>query len=196
MNKVNKIEIRSVAGTAILSGSPRGADMFTKLIRQISPEPTNPEPIFLDFENIEVATASYLRESILAFRDFVRARRSMLYPVVANANEAIREELTLLATSSGNVIMSCSLSPEGEVSNSCLIGALDPKQQLAFDLVNQRGETDASELMRDFAEGLRHATGWNNRLASLAAIGVVIEVSQGRSKKYRPLFAEASSHGN
>ena len=170
--------------------------MFAKLIKHISPEPANPEPIFLDFEKIEVATASYLRESVLAFRDFVRGRRSMLYPVIANANDAIREELILLATSSGNAIMSCVLSSNGDVSNSSLIGELDPKQQLAFDLVNQRGETDASELMRDFGEGLRHATGWNNRLASLAAIGVVIEVSEGRSKKYRPLFAEAKMYGN
>jgi hypothetical protein len=188
---MNKINIYALAGMPVLSGAPRGSDMFAKLIKQINPEPANPEPVFLDFETIEVATASYLRESIFAFRDFVRARRSTLYPVIANANEAVREELTLLATSSGDVIMSCSLSTDGEVSNSSLIGALDPKQQLAFDLVNQRGETDASELMRDFGEGLRHATGWNNRLASLAAVGVVIEVSQGRSKKYRPLFAEA-----
>jgi hypothetical protein len=191
MTDMNRINIYGLAGITVLAGAPRGSDMFTKLIKHINPEPANPEPVFLDFDKIEVATASYLRESVIAFRDFVRAKRSMLYPVIANANEAVREELTLLATSSGNVIMSCSLAPDGEVSDSSLIGALDPKQQLAFDLVNQRGETDASELMRDFGEGLRHATGWNNRLASLAAIGVVIEVSQGRSKKYRPLFAEA-----
>jgi len=77
------------------------------------------------------------------------------------------------------------------VSDPVLLGNLDPKQQLAFDLVNQRGETDATELMRDFGEGLKSATGWNNRLASLAALGVVIEVSQGRSKRYRPVLVEA-----
>ena len=164
--------------------------MFAKLIKQANPQPAHPEPIFLDFLNVEVATASYLRESVFAFRDFVRGKRSMLYPVIANANEVIREELLMLATS-GDAIMSCTLSPEGKVSDPALIGTLDPKQKLAFDLVNQRGETDASELMRDFGEGLRRATGWNNRLASLAALGVVIEVSQGRSKRYRPVFAEA-----
>ena len=165
--------------------------MFAKLIKQANPQPAHPEPIFLDFLNVEVATASYLRESVLAFRDFVRGKRSMLYPVIANANEEIREELLMLAASSGDAIMSCLLSSDGKVSNPALIGSLDPKQQLAFDLVNQRGETDASELMRDFGEGLRRATGWNNRLASLAALGVIIEVSQGRSKRYRPVLAGA-----
>jgi hypothetical protein len=165
--------------------------MFARLIKQANPQPTHPEPIFLDFSNVEVATASYLRESVFAFRDFVRGKRSMLYPVIANANEEIREELLMLAASSGDAIMSCLLSSDGKVSNPALIGSLDPKQQLAFDLVNQRGETDASELMRDFGEGLRRATGWNNRLASLAALGVIIEVSQGRSKRYRPVLARA-----
>jgi hypothetical protein len=188
---MNRADIHELAGTAVLSGAPRGADMFARLIKQANPQPTHPEPIFLDFSNVEVATASYLRESVFAFRDFVRGKRSMLYPVIANANEEIREELLMLAASSGDAIMSCLLSSDGKVSNPALIGSLDPKQQLAFDLVNQRGETDASELMRDFGEGLRRATGWNNRLASLAALGVIIEVSQGRSKRYRPVLAGA-----
>ena len=188
---MNRADVQALAGASILSGAPRGADMFAHLIKLVNPQPTDPEPFFLDFSNVEVATASYLRESVLAFRDFVRGKRSMLYPVIANANEVIREELLVLAASGGAAIMSCILSPEGKVSDPVLLGNLDPKQQLAFDLVNQRGETDATELMRDFGEGLKSATGWNNRLASLAALGVVIEVSQGRSKRYRPVLVEA-----
>src|ERR1039457_3566572 len=145
MNIMNRAKIYTLAGTAVLSGTPRGADMFAKLIKQANPQPAHPEPIFLDFLNVEVATASYLRESVLAFRDFVRGKRSMLYPVIANANEEIREELLMLATSSNDAIMSCLLSADGKVSDPALIGSLDPKQQLAFDLVNQRGETDARD---------------------------------------------------
>jgi len=181
--------MRALGGASVLCGAPRGQDMFAKLIRELHPEPVSPEPIFLDFSDVAVVTASYLRESVFAFRDFVRGRRSMLYPVVANANDAIRDELLILAQSRGDAIMSCTLSHEGHVSDAVLIGNLDPKQRLAFELVNTRGETDAGELMRDFGEGLKHATGWNNRLAALAALGVVIEVSHGRAKRYRPLFA-------
>ena len=97
----------------------------------------------------------------------------------------------MLAASSGDAIMACLLSSDGKVSDPALIGSLDPKQQLAFDLVNRQGETDATELMRDFGEEGQRANVWNNRLASLAALGVIIEVSQGRSKRYRPVLVGA-----
>ena len=88
------------------------------------------------------------------------------------------------------------LSSNGDVSNSSLIGELDPQAAACVShSANQRGETDASERMRDFGEGLRHATGWRIALRP-AAIGVVIEVSEGLWKKYRPLFAEAKMYGN
>ena len=60
---------------------------------------------------------------------------------------------------------------------------------MTFDLVQERGETDAGELMRDHGEkeGVKQ-TAWNNRLASLAGLGLVIEIAQGRAKRYKPLF--------
>jgi hypothetical protein len=117
----------------------------------------------------------------------------MLYPVVANANQAVREELLELVGLRGDAILACILSPSDRVSASELIGRLDPKQQHTFELVLERGETDASELMRDFgqSEGLQHTTAWNNRLASLVALGVILEVSNGRAKRYRPVLVGA-----
>jgi hypothetical protein len=66
----------------------------------------------------------------------------------------------------------------------------DPKQKLTFEAVSERGETDAGELMRQNGEGLKHATAWNNRLSSLATMGLIVEISRGRSKRYRSLFPE------
>jgi hypothetical protein len=109
--------------------------------------------------------------------------------VIANANELIAEELRLLCTSRGEVIMLCTLSSNGIVSDSRLAGELDPKQRITFDLVQDRGETDAAELMREHGEGEGvKQTAWNNRLASLAGLGLVIEISQGRAKRYKPVF--------
>ena len=153
-------------------------------------EPPEPEPLFVDFSGIEVATGSFLRESILALRDIVRSRRSTLYPVVANPNEAVRDELIELANSRGEVFMTCVLDEHGAVISTTPIGNLDPKQRMTFEVVTERGETDAVELMRDNGDGLRHATAWNNRLASLASMGLIMEISRGRSKRYRPLFSE------
>jgi hypothetical protein len=94
--------------------------------------------------------------------------------------------------------MACKLTADGEVIEFGLIGNLEPKQQLTYDLVNQRGETDAGELMRELgqSEGMQYTTAWNNRLASLAAIGVVVEMTQGRAKRYRPLFKGEIKNGN
>jgi hypothetical protein len=167
--------------------------MFSKLIKESLSEPASPEPVFMDFTGVEVATASYLRESVLAFRDFVRGRRSTLYPVVANANQAVQDELRELLRFRGDAIVTCMLSADGTVSDFGLLGNLEAKQQITYDLVVQKGETDAGELMREAgpSEGMQHTTAWNNRLASLAAIGIVVEMTQGRAKRYRPLFTGA-----
>jgi len=156
-------------------------------------EPSNPEPIFLDFSRVEVATASYLRESVLAFRDLIRGRRSTFYPVIASTNDEVRDELIELMRTRGDALVVCTLDKGGNVVEAGLIGDLDPKQRMTFDLVHERGETDAGELMRAYgeSEGLKHTTAWNNRLAALAARGLLMEVSQGRAKRYRPLFEDA-----
>jgi len=92
-----------------------------------------------------------------------------------------------------DVLMTCTLDAQGAVVHATPIGELDPKQKMTFDLVRERGETDAGELMRccGESEGMKHTTAWNNRLAALAARGLLMEVSQGRAKRYRPLFEDA-----
>jgi hypothetical protein len=150
-----------------------------------------PEELFVDFAGVQVATASFLREAVFAFRDKVRGRRSNFYPVVANANSAVEEELKILVDSDNSVLMLCSLDRKGRSSNPRLIGNLDPKQRLTFNLV-QQGITDATELMRKHGvtEKVKQ-TAWNNRLAALTAQGLVVEVNAGRAKRYRPLFQGA-----
>ena len=156
-------------------------------------EPNAPEAVFLDFAGVEVATASFLRETVLEFRDTVRRRRSNFYPVIANASDLVADELVVLVNSQGNVLMLCSLDANDQPHQPRLVGDLDPKQRFTFDLVQKRGETDAAELMRDYGESEKivvKQTAWNNRLASLAGLGLVVELSQGRAKRYRPLFME------
>lgn len=194
MNHVSKMikrmSISDAAPGPVLSGALRGQQLFVKLLGVLTSEPAVPEAVFLDFTGVEAATASFLRESVLAFRDMVRGRRSNLYPVVANANEAVREDLAELVKSRGGVLLTCELDQDGHVTEARVIGDLDPKQQLTFDLVKKRGETDAAELMREHGAGETVGpTAWNNRLAALVGLGLVIEdVSSGRTKRYRPLL--------
>ena len=52
--------------------------------------------------------------------------------------------------------------------------------------------TDAAQLMREHGETENvKQTAWNNRLAALTSLGLVVELSAGRAKKYRALFEEA-----
>jgi len=180
----------AIGGSAVLTGALNGKAALIRLVEATTAEPAKPEPVFLDFSGVEVATASYLRESVLAFRDLVRGRRSTFYPVIANANADVDDEFAELMHSRGDVLMTCTLDAQSAVSQASPIGELDPKQQMTFDLVRDRGETDAGELMRccGESEGMKHTTAWNNRLAALSARGLLMEVSQGRAKRYRPLF--------
>lgn len=187
-----KLSLRELAeGAVVLAGSRSGQRVFTRLLEKTTGPTGAPEPLFLDFTGIEVATASFLRESVLAFRNHVRGRRSRFYPVIANATEAVRDELLEVVRPRGGALMACTLASDNSISETMLIGELEPKQRLTFDLVSQRGETDAGELMRNTADTVQHTTAWNNRLSALADLGLVMEVTQGRTKRYRALLGTA-----
>ncbi len=187
-----RIRLAEMNTGPVLAGAVNGRALLTRLLDATADEPREPEPLLLDFGDIDVATASFLRESLLTFRDVVRHRRSNFYPVVANAPKAVLEELAEVLEPRGDVMMTCKIHGDDSVADAELIGQLDPKQKLTFELVREHGETDARELMRDYGEReqLKHPTAWNNRLASLAGLGLIVELSEGRSKRYRRLFGE------
>lgn len=186
-----QIKVRDIAGTDVLAGARTGRRVLHAMLEHVDIDPKDPEPVYLDFLGVAVATASFLRESVLEFRDTVRRRWTWCYPVVANANDTITEELSVLIEPQRDVLMVCTLRADGCASEPRLIGELEPKQRITFDLVNHLGETDARELLRatNDSEHIRQ-TAWNNRLASLAKLGILMEFSQGRTKRYRPLLLE------
>lgn len=186
------LNIAALAGGKILSGAPSGRHLYAKLVAALPDEPSVPEPLLLDFGKIEIATASFLRESVLAFRTFVRGRRSNFYPAVANASPDVIDELVELVHPRGDALMTCTLADDGELLRCGHVGKLDPMQQLTFDLVARLGETTVTRLM-EIEQGQVKATAWNNRLASLSNLGMICEQSHGRTKTYSPLFAGGSN---
>jgi len=189
-----RLNMRDVGKSDILAGALSGKATFARLMALVAGEPANPETLFLDFKEIEVATASFLRESVVSFRDVIRARSSHFYPVVANPNDVVRDEFLDLARTKGDVFLTCRLANNGAPSQPTLLGNLEAKQWLTFDLVRKHGETDAGELMKLHGkqEKVKHTTAWNNRLSSLARLGLIVEVREGRLRRYRPLFKEIS----
>lgn len=185
--------MREVGGAAVLAGAVKGKATFARLLRLVEAEPAGPEPLFLDFAAIEAATASFLREGFIAFRAVIRSRDSRYYPVIANPGEAVADELRELARMRGEVFLTCRLTKAGRVSSPAIVGDLEAKQRVTFDLVKKHGETDAGELMRSYGEreNVRHTTAWNNRLSALASLGLLVELRQGRLKRYRPVLEGA-----
>lgn len=184
-----RFDIADLNGSGICAGVEDGRAVLTGLLSATPHNlPTN-EIVYLDFSGVEVATVSFLRESVSAYRRVIRERRPAIYAVVANPNSKVQEEIGVVARFESEVVLCCILSSAGAASESFLIGQLEPKQQMTFDLVIARGETDASELYRDFeSTDAVKQTAWNNRLSALAAQGLVSESTAGRTKRYRPLL--------
>lgn len=185
-----RFRLRNLADNEILAGAVTGRRILGVLLERIDGGPETPEPVYLDFRRVEIATASFLRESILEFRDIVRRRWTNYYPVVANANDSVTEELSVLLAHR-DVLMLCTLDENGQPRSPHLLGDLEPKQRITFDLVRELGEADAGELMRSSQDRDDVGqTAWNNRLAALSRLGLLMEMSNGRAKRYRPLPLE------
>jgi hypothetical protein len=80
-------------GQTVLSGAIPGRRLLSALIAA-TPSPETPVPAFLDFSGVEVATASFLRESVISFRDYARLSLPNIYPVVANLAAAVPRSST------------------------------------------------------------------------------------------------------
>jgi hypothetical protein len=183
------IDLRLLTGgERILAGAQPGRSLFGQLVAKAS-APSEPEPAFLDFSGVEVATASFLRESVVAFRDYARSTVPNLYPVVANAVEAITEELAFFLRHRSDAVWACDIDAASVVRNARLIGELDDVQRETFDRVLKLGAATAPTLA---AAGGSEAgvgpTAWNNRLSNLVNRGLLIERRGGKTKTFAPVL--------
>jgi hypothetical protein len=174
-------------GQTVLSGAISGRRVLSSLIAMTSTADT-PTTAFLNFAGIEVATASFLRDSVIAFRDYGRLSLPKIYPVVANLTPAVTEELEFFVRARSEVLWSCCLSADGRVDAARLIGDLDPAQRQTFDAVRELGATSAPELAIRFADPRIGATAWNNRLSALASKGLLVERRRGKTKSFSPVL--------
>lgn len=188
-----KIDMKALANDTVLAGAVTGKTVFVKLIEATAHEPDEPTALIMDFGGVEVATASFLRETVFASKTYMRARQSSFYPVLANLNDEICDELAVLTEALSDAIIACEISTVGILSNVQLIGKLDPKQQLTFDYIIENRVADANTLKEQLGdtEKAKSTNAWNNRLAGLVARGVIKEFSRGRTKFYKPILDEA-----
>ncbi|SMF24419.1 hypothetical protein SAMN02982989_3229 [Xaviernesmea oryzae] len=174
-------------GKSILTGSLPGRKVLADLIAAVQPEASG-EIVFLDFAGIEVATSSFLRECVVGFRDFARSGQANLYPVLVNAGASVVEELDFFARQRGDVFWLCTRDHAGALADIKLVGELEPVLRATFEHIKRLGEATAPQLAAlGEDEGIK-PTAWNNRLASLAAKGLVVERRVGKTKNFTPLL--------
>jgi hypothetical protein len=180
-----RIQIETLTSEKVLSGALPGRQALASILANI-PSFSEPERIYLDFQGIETATASYLRESIVGFRNYALSSLNNVYPVIANAAPSVLEEIDFLVKHLGDTFWCCNLDLNGTVSDAKLLGTLDPAQYITFQLLIQLGSASARDLAKHEPEiGI---TAWNNRLASLAAKGLLIESRHGKTKIFAPVL--------
>ncbi|QEX15866.1 hypothetical protein FRZ44_11540 [Hypericibacter terrae] len=172
----------------VLAGRLNGRRAFGAALEHL-PVLTEPTLVLLNFAGVMLATSSYLSEVLLPLRDHLRARHHPGYAVAANLTDKVREEIEEMLRRSGDALLTCSSEAGGHIRNVQLCGRLDEKLQETLSLVSQKGETTAAQLYEESRTvDSIGATAWNNRLASLAAKSLIVEVLQGRTKKYRPVL--------
>jgi hypothetical protein len=188
---VMKVPMLTGGEEPILAGRLIGKRVFLRALENL-PALTAPSIIALDFHGVDLATSSFLSEAILTLRDLLRTRRPPGYVVVVNLSEKVREELDELLNRSGDALLVGVLTGANKISGAEIAGKLDQKLEETFNLVRRKGETTAIELHSESGEtdGIG-PTAWNNRLAALASKSLLVEIPQGRTKKYRPVLEVA-----
>ncbi len=170
-----------------MAGAANGAVVLSRLVSQVH-RLAVPTVIALDFYGVTVATGSFLRECVLGFRDYCRRSQPNLYPVIANLDETVLEELRDLLKHRRQALVCCRLEGDDQFRTPRVEGVLEEKQVVTLDAVLAMGEADAATLAEQLGSTDKIGpTGWNNRLASLAAEGILIETRNGRAKRYRPV---------
>ena len=169
-----------------LTGVSRARQLLSKLIAWTatgSPKGT----LILDFADVGNASASFLRESILAFRDYARAYQPELFPVLANVTDDVREEFDTLLKARGEAMPGCRLDASGSPVEAEVLGELEPGLSQTLERIRQRGQVTLMDLRGTSAE--TKATTWSNRIASLIRQGFIVPSPEPNKRVYRFVLA-------
>lgn len=177
-----------------LSGAGRGRVLLARLIEWTAMN-TPRGTLLLDFKGVEAATASFLRESVLAFRDYVRIYQPELFPVAANLNDELREEFDELLRQRREAMLACTTDKQGKVAADLVLGILEPGLAATLQTIRTHGTVSPGEL-REGKVRLEAST-VSNRLASLTRQGFVTSRAEGKRRVYRFVLDEGGGqHGH
>ena len=88
----------------MLAGRLTGKRAFVRSLEELPPL-IEPSVVVLNFKGVTLATASFLGEAVLHFRDHLRLGRSPAYLIVANLADRVAEELDDLLNRAGDALL-------------------------------------------------------------------------------------------
>lgn len=179
MQIIKMLEIAE--GRDVLTGL-FGRRLYPKMVERLSDMEAGSN-VLVDFQGVK-ASGSFFGQAIIPFREY--ALRYGIYPILGNIDEETEGELKWFTELSPDAFLVCRF--DGKVTRERWIGVLEEKQLMTFNAVMSEGSADAGSLARKFEGEKIGVTGWNNRLASLASKGLIIEFKNGRGKGYKPVL--------
>ena len=134
-------DIAELVGSDVLGGALQGRHACAKLSELACKAPDTPAPWFWDLRAVKAASASFIRECFIAQHAILRAQRSTLHPVIANANPDVREDVRVMYKDVGKAAVVCRLDGRGRAADIGLLGHLESYADATFAMVVERGET-------------------------------------------------------
>lgn len=181
MKTYPSLPVHATCGRAELLGIAAGRAALQSLVEAANALPGSPW-VAVDFDGIDMVTASAARESLLKLVEHLAERKTLA--VFVGMNPETSDEIAFAAEAGRSVVVAAdSVSDEGP-QGVRLLGTVDEKVKETLALVARLGETDAKSANEAYVGSTVGTTAWNNRLAALAQVRLLKERKVGKTKYY------------
>lgn len=161
--------------------------------------------ILFDFSGISLASASYIKATILWLTSCGRMYAGSIepsellslentqfqplnvFPVVAGANQEIEIELNEVFGGRGLVCITAAEWTSAKIETAKVVGSLEATASKTLKAINGLTEFTAYDLQDRFPKEAVNATAWNNRLAELYRLRLLRRRREGKFWKYQPV---------
>ena len=184
MSNIKTISLSEFSASGVLSGAALGAAIQARVLMEI--ESCHAPICCLDFQGVECATASFVREAVFGTRDALRRAEHDTQVIIANAAPTVIEDILVITRAMGTCIVHVISTKVNQCSRPTVLGTLDQAQRETLCLVLELEEATATELATKRPEV--KTTAWNNRLTGLVGRGLLIESRRDRHKVYQPVI--------
>lgn len=184
MNICAIISVEAIAGATELAGAKDGSAWYQSVRAHLDTAQSG--VLVLDFTRIRIATVSWLREAVVTLIRHATKLRPDVVVVAANVPKLVREELEVALDATSSVLIVAHLDSHGELSQPTVLGKLDSALSETLKAVVEYPSFDAS-VVREALPSVGPSAA-SNRLAALAAKGLLTSERRGRGRVYRPLL--------